>query len=110
MKISTNQNNNYTTVNVKGALSVEFLHIFESSLRKASNDKKHTLVNLSQVSFLDSSALGVIIMHHRKLNRDDKKLILIDVPYDISQLFSITGLSKRIPIVNSMHEAIETIN
>ncbi|WP_153040076.1 STAS domain-containing protein [Actinoplanes sp. TFC3] len=47
-------------------------------------------VDLSQVTFLDSSGINMLVRHRS----DAYELVLADVPLDIRRLFEITGLTR----------------
>ena len=65
------------------------------------------VVNLSEVSFLDSSALNVLVHCRRRL--DERNVVLRVVgPADrfVRRVFEITHLSESLGVVGSLEEAL----
>ncbi|MDN6232635.1 MAG: anti-sigma factor antagonist, partial [Staphylococcus simulans] len=50
-------------------------------------------VNLTNVSYMDSTGLGLFVGTLKALNQNDKELYIICASERISRLFEITGLS-----------------
>ena len=55
---------------------------------------KHLLVNLSQVEYLDSTGLGILIGGVKRLKEQDGSLKLVGPSPRITRIFEITGLNK----------------
>jgi anti-sigma B factor antagonist len=69
----------------------------------------HIVVNLSQVDYLDSTALGVLIGGLKRLRERSGTLHLICPPPRIRRIFEITGLDRIFDIYASEEEAVEKI-
>jgi anti-sigma B factor antagonist len=63
------------------------------------------IVDLTDVSFMDSSGLGVIVRGLKRSREADKDLDLIITNERVLKVFGITGLDQVIPI----HASIEDI-
>ncbi len=63
------------------------------------------VVDLSDVSFMDSSGLGVIVRGLKRCREADKELDLVITNERVLKVFGITGLDQVIPI----HASIEDI-
>jgi anti-sigma B factor antagonist len=50
------------------------------------------VLDLRQVTFMDSTALHVVLDHHRRAARDSMRFSLIDGPAAVSRVLEITGL------------------
>lgn len=110
MKITTNEKDNYVVLGFEGSFSVENLKMLEKTLNKYYEVAKNVIVDLSGVTFLDSSSLGVIVLYFTKMEDIDKHLILIKVKQDIYQMFNITGLSRRFNVFNTLEKALSFLN
>ncbi len=64
------------------------------------------ILDLSDVNYICSSALGVFVTFKRKLKHKDIDLKLIVTDEDIRQVFEITMLDKVFEIFRSSDEAI----
>ncbi len=51
-------------------------------------------IDLSQVSFIDSSGLSVLVLAYKRLLRDSKELWLTNVPSQVDQVFKVMKMDK----------------
>jgi anti-sigma B factor antagonist len=65
------------------------------------------LVDMANVTFIDSSGLGALVVAHRHLAEAGSELRLVAVPERLANIFQITGLSERFRIFPDMHSATE---
>ncbi len=67
---------------------------------------KNAIIDISEVNFIDSFGLGTLIQHHTELQKNGKKLVLLNTNPDpntyIQRLFDITGLKKVFNFVTSI--------
>ncbi len=109
MKIIRETKEEYMLLRVEGSLSVENLNRFEGELNKTLEKGMHVFLDLSKLVFIDSSSLGVIVVFYSKLLEQKCHLVLLNVNRDIGEMFSITGLSKRVHMSYSIEEALQFI-
>lgn len=55
---------------------------------------RHIVLDMSGISFMDSSGIGMIIGRYKKTETRGGKLVLTGMNAEISRLFEISGLSK----------------
>src|SRR5690625_3833535 len=60
------------------------------------NDVKHMVVNLEQITFMDSSGLGVILGRYKEALQVGGKMIVCHDPDSIKRLFEVLGLFKLV--------------
>jgi len=108
MKITTEIKDEFVLINVKGTLSIENISPFETLLNKYVDEKKHILIDLSEMTFIDSSSLGIIVVYYTKSEKNNKHFSLING--DIMQMFKITGLDKRIKIFDNLDAATKALD
>jgi anti-sigma B factor antagonist len=68
--------------------------------------KTGVVVDLSGVTFLDSTALGVLLNAVRQLSSRRGQLILVCPSERVQRPFQITGLAERLSITGSREEAL----
>ncbi len=68
--------------------------------------RKRLVVDLSEVPFMDSTGLGVLVNGLRQLGRRNGKLVVVCPTERIKRPFEITGLHHHLPIVKSREEAL----
>jgi len=109
MKVSSEQRENYILISVRGTLSIENISPFETLVNKCVEQKSHILIDLTDLTFIDSSSLGIIVVYYTKSEKNSRHFALININNDIMQMFKITGLDKRIRIFNDLKEAVTSL-
>jgi anti-anti-sigma factor len=59
------------------------------------------VIDLSQVSFLDSAALGLLMVTHRQLLAEKRRLSICKPQSTVKQIIELANLHKTISIVDS---------
>lgn len=72
--------------------------------------KSRIVVDLSQTTFLDSTALGVLIGAVKRLRARDGALTLVNTDANIAKTFEITGLDQIFTIAATRDEAIAALD
>ncbi len=67
-------------------------------------------IDLSEVSFLDSTALGVLIGAVKRLRSRGGALAIVNTDSSIAKTFEITGLDQIFTIVGSREEALSGLD
>ena len=68
------------------------------------------VIDLSDTTFLDSTALGVLIGAVKRLRARDGALALVNVDENIAKTFEITGLDQIFTIVATREEALRAVD
>jgi anti-sigma B factor antagonist len=68
------------------------------------------IVDLTETTFLDSTALGVLIGAVKRLRSRDGALAIVNVDENISKTFEITGLDQIFTIVPTRDEAVDAVD
>ncbi len=76
----------------------------------ADQKKRNLIIDLDKVSYLNSTALGVLISAHAHFAKKEGKIVLCNVGKSIENLFVITKLTLVFPIFDSREEAIKSIS
>ncbi|MGI5270954.1 STAS domain-containing protein [Nonomuraea sp. CA-218870] len=67
------------------------------------------ILDLAGVTFMDSRALGLIVHHWQTSLSSGTKFALIGVEYAKSKVMWITGLAQRLPIYDTLDDALAAI-
>lgn len=67
------------------------------------------VVDLTGVSFLDSTALGVLISTLKRCHASEGELCLVATDAQVLRVFEITGLTDVFSIVSSAAQAVEVV-
>jgi anti-sigma B factor antagonist len=85
--------------------STEFKNrILEEFVEKG---KSNIIVDMSNVGYMDSSALGTIISLYKNCRMNGGGLAIAGLVDSVRRLFSITALDKVIPIYETIDDAIK---
>jgi len=68
------------------------------------------IVDLTDTTFLDSTALGVLIGAVKRLRSRDGALAIVNVDDNIAKTFEITGLDQIFTIVPTRDEAVDAVD
>jgi anti-sigma B factor antagonist len=68
------------------------------------------IVDLTDTTFLDSTALGVLIGAVKRLRSRDGALAIVNVDENIAKTFEITGLDQIFTIVPTRDEAVDAVD
>jgi stage II sporulation protein AA (anti-sigma F factor antagonist) len=60
------------------------------------NDIRHIVLNLGQLSFMDSSGLGVILGRYKQIKQVHGEMVVCAISPAIQRLFDMSGLFKII--------------
>ncbi|GGI33652.1 MULTISPECIES: anti-sigma factor antagonist [Staphylococcus] len=94
LNIESQEHDKHYDVTVSGELDVATVPELEKVLvpiRQAGTHDIH--VNLENLSYMDSTGLGLFVGTLKSLNQNNKELYILGVNNRIKRLFEITGLS-----------------
>ena len=63
------------------------------------------VVDLSQLDFIDSAGLGVLMSALRRLQEQDRRLAVVILQRRVMRTFIVTGLELAVPITDSREAA-----
>ena len=98
-------------VAVRGEIDLFTAPELKSALSEAI-ESGHTriVVDLTDTTFLDSTALGVLIGAVKRLRSHDGRLTIANVDDNIAKTFEITGLDQIFPISGTRDEAVKALD
>lgn len=71
-------------------------------------DESKVVVDLAQVSFMDSTALGVLVAAQRKLD-SPARLAIVCTSERVLQIFEFSGIDSAFAIFSSLEQALEHV-
>ena len=85
---------------LSGDIDLSTVEDVESGLRSAIDGGSGAIVlDLRQVSFLDSSGLRLILRLHKDLGEAGRRLVLVQGPRRVARVFELTGAEDQFEIV-----------
>ena len=76
----------------------------------AEKQQNSLIIDLESVTYLNSTALGVLISAHANFIKRNGKIILCNVSKSLENIFVITKLTLVFTIADTMDEAIKLLN
>lgn len=106
MQVETTVQPTYTRVRLKGSFTYDGRIQFKEAIDKATQAGcTKLLVDLQEVSFLDSAALGILVLTNRKFTEEKRQFGLLKPTDQGLKLLTIAGIHKIIPVYQSEQEA-----
>ena len=68
---------------------------------------KNLIINLRNVTFMDSSGIGMILGRYKHLKSSGGKLVLCGAGADTRRILTVSGISGIIPIKRNVDEALK---
>ncbi|MCX7907938.1 MAG: STAS domain-containing protein [Ignavibacteria bacterium] len=80
------------------------------TLKKLATSKKNKIVvDMGKVTYLNSTALGVLISGYATVTKNGGTIVLCNLDKSIENLFVLTKLSMVFPIYSSLEDAIKSL-
>ena len=70
---------------------------------------KKVIMDFKEVTFMDSSGIGVVIGRLKKVQNRDGKVCIINVNKRVDKVFTLSGLYKIITVYNNVDDALASI-
>lgn len=67
------------------------------------------ILNLSELSFMDSSGIGVILGRYKQVSQLGGKMVICNVHPTIYRIFEMSGLFKIIPFHENEEDALQSL-
>jgi anti-sigma B factor antagonist len=88
------------SVAVKGELDIDTLPEFEQVVRSLrSPDLTRLVVDLREVTFLDSMSVELLLRLHTELAEASAELLVVRGPHAVNRVFELTGLDGILALV-----------
>lgn len=93
LTIDTTEHESYYTIKVAGELDVATVPELQEVLVPIRQTGTHDIhLHIDDVTYMDSTGLGLFVGTLKELNKHDKELYVLGVNSRIERLFDITGL------------------
>jgi stage II sporulation protein AA (anti-sigma F factor antagonist) len=74
-----------------------------------SENIKHIILNLEELSFMDSSGLGVILGRYKQIKQKHGEMVVCAISPAVNRLFEMSGLFKIIRLEPSEENALQRL-
>ena len=100
ISITVKSDGQATLVQVSGELDIASSQRLEQVLSQLQDDAL-VIVDLRAVSFIDSTALAVLVRAHQRASDQGRRLGLVHAEGQVSRLLSLTGLEHELLLADS---------
>ncbi len=101
MKINTEQRNGALVVHFKGeidhSVTLEAREQLDELINRGGFD--YMVIDLKDISFMDSAGIGLIMGRYKKLRLEKKLLYLRNVTPSVDKILKISGLYKLVNVI-----------
>ncbi|MGM7635442.1 anti-sigma F factor antagonist [Bacillus sp. Hm123] len=93
----------------------ELDHHTAESLRKQADEAidrqgvRHIILNLEELTFMDSSGLGVVLGRYKKIQQTSGEMVVCAISPSVKRLFELSGLFKIVRMETSEQRALERL-
>ena len=108
MEITEDKRGEIYILKLNGRLdSITSHKLEEKFLSLLNKDEKKVVVNCSQLNYISSAGLRVLLMVSKRLRSTDGKIVLASLQDQVKEVFDIAGFSSIFTIFHSQEEAIK---
>jgi anti-anti-sigma factor len=101
LEVTTQDSGGHVTVSLKGELDLSSVGKVEAELKRVEAHGPSLLVlDLSQLSFLDSTGLRAVVTADERARSDGRRFVIVRGPDAVQRVFSITRLEERLEMVD----------
>jgi anti-sigma B factor antagonist len=107
LRLSSERRGGSLIVAIDGELDIVTSRQLDEHLTRARGKDRRVVLDLSDVEFMDTSSLAVIVGHWKRLEASGGTLVLAGARYRYTKTLWITGLADRLPMYDTVDEALD---
>ncbi len=81
-----------------------------NDIASAVNPPKHLVVDLQEISFMDSSGLGALVSALKSIRNSNGEMVICGANDQVQMLFELTSMTKIFKIYPTIDELNATLN
>ncbi len=105
MEITTKKDDGIMIVCPSGRIDTSTAKKFEESIMKILPDNQQVIISFSNVDYISSAGLRVILVAGKKISSMKGRLALSDMSNKIHEVFKMSGFDKILKIYSTLAEA-----
>ena len=109
LSLGANKSGNTVSGDVELDVDNNYL-LIEAVEEELSKGKNKLILQLKNVSYVDSSGLGAIFDSYKQVVEKDGQLKILNPNIDVKRVLDITKISKKIDIFNNEEEILKSFN
>ena len=104
MTITEERKDHQIILHLEGRFDFGARKTFKEMVDKVADLKQPVILDLSQVVFLDSSALGLLVISHQMFKSKQVPFYLVNPQTYVRQVLDLANIAKIIPIYGTLEE------
>lgn len=92
-------------VKISGEMDAHTAPQLDKVLKEATSQGTKLLLDMAQMSYIATAALGVLMANHNTLKTKGGKIVIANMQEKIKKVFDTMGFSKVFPVASSVEEA-----
>ncbi len=101
LEVETKEEDGAVRLSLTGELDLSTVQKVEDELRRVEGEGAETVVlDLSSLSFLDSTGLRTIVTADQRARKSGRRLAIVKGPETVHRVFTITRLDERLDMVS----------
>ncbi len=108
MEVKSREDSGITIITPVGRVDTATVKAFEECVMAVQNNK--IVISFSQIDYISSAGLRVVLMLGKKLSASKGTLVLIDMPTNIFNVFKMSGFDKILKICANFEESKQFFN
>ena len=105
LDVETRPGNGLVQVVLRGELDLSTVEKVEEELGRVEADEPRVLVlDLSALTFLDSTGLRLMVTAHQRAEKEGRRLVIVKGPDTVHRVFTITKLDEKLEMVEDVSE------
>lgn len=104
MNVKQEKSEQTVIVHMEGRFDFGARKIFKDAMDQAIKEGMPVVLDLGQVSFVDSSALGLLVICHQNLKNKKIPFSLVNPQTYVRQVLDLANVAKMIPIYQTFGE------
>lgn len=111
LKLDMESKGNTLIVRLKGELDHHSADLVKAKLEQAieQGEANHIILSMKNLTFMDSSGLGVILGRYKQITARGGKMVVCDVSPANYRLFEMSGLFKILTITQDEENALSSL-
>lgn len=111
MEIKTRENSSIFVIDVIGDMDLYSSFRLKELVDKLTNENvKKFIINLDEVSYIDSSGVGSLIYINSLCKKKDISFKIVNVKGTVKRVIELTKLLGYLPIANSEEDAVSLLS
>jgi anti-sigma B factor antagonist len=105
--ISRSREGDAVVIAPAGEVDLVTVHEVRSALAEAASEARRVVIDLREVTFMDSSGLRLLVEAQRQSEQDGYALAVVRGPAALDRLFDVTGLGDRLELHDDPERAAD---